>query len=129
MRVPRIVPFFMDILQRFAQAILVLDGAMGTMIQKHKLSETDFRGKSFEDFDHEVKGNNDLLTLTQPDIIRQIHADFLAAGADIVETNTFNANRISMADYAMEDLSYELNEAAAKLARSVADEFTQKNAT
>ena len=126
MRVFRIVPFFMDIIQRLAQSILVLDGAMGTMIQKHQLSEVEFRGERFHDFDHEVKGNNDLLTLTQPDIIRQIHADFLAAGADIIETNTFNANRISMADYAMEDLSYELNEAAAKLARSVADEFTQK---
>ncbi len=107
--------------------ILFLDGAMGTMIQKHKLSEEDYRGDRFSTYEHPLKGNNDLLSITQPDIITQIHKDFLAAGADIIETNTFNSTSISMADYHMEELVTELNIEAAKLARSAADEFTASN--
>lgn len=107
--------------------ILFLDGAMGTMIQKHKLSEEDYRGDRFSTYEHPLKGNNDLLSITQPDIITQIHKDFLAAGADIIETNTFNSTSISMADYHMEELVTELNIQAAKLARSAADEFTASN--
>ena len=106
--------------------ILLLDGAMGTMIQNHRLGEADYRGERFRDFPHDVKGNNDLLVLTQPRIIREIHTKYLEAGSDIVETNTFNATSISMADYHMEDLVYELNVAAAALARSVADEWTAR---
>ena len=108
------------------QRILFLDGAMGTMIQKNKLNEADYRGSEFADHGHLLKGCNDLLTLTQPGIIRDIHAAYFAAGSDIVETNTFNATSIAMADYALESHVYRLNFEAAKLARSVADEFTQK---
>jgi 5-methyltetrahydrofolate--homocysteine methyltransferase len=104
--------------------ILILDGAMGTMIQSYKLEEADYRGTRFADFAHDLKGNNDLLCLTQPHIIQAIHSAYLQAGADILETNSFNATAISMADYHMEDLVYELNHAAAKLARTVADEFS-----
>ncbi|MEW6414216.1 MAG: methionine synthase [Pseudomonadota bacterium] len=107
-----------------AQRILVLDGAMGTMIQSYKLSEADYRGTRFADFPHDLKGNNDLLCLTQPHIIKEIHAQYLAAGADILETNSFNATSISMADYHMEHLVHELNFAAARLAREAADEAT-----
>ena len=107
--------------------ILVLDGAMGTMIQGYNLSEQDFRGAKFADFSDDLKGNNDLLSITQPDIIRNIHSDFLAAGADILETNTFNANPISQEDYNLQDYSYELNFASAKVAREAADEFTKRN--
>ncbi|MCG6868049.1 MAG: homocysteine S-methyltransferase family protein, partial [Gammaproteobacteria bacterium] len=95
-----------------AERILVLDGAMGTMIQRYRLEEADFRGERFADWPCDLKGNNDLLVLTRPDVIREIHAAYLSAGADILETNTFNANRVSMADYSMEDLSRELNVAA-----------------
>ncbi|MFT4048138.1 MAG: homocysteine S-methyltransferase family protein, partial [Solimonas sp.] len=95
--------------------ILVLDGAMGTMIQGYKLEERDYRGERFAGWPRDLKGNNDLLVLTQPDVIREIHAQYLAAGADIIETNTFNAQRISMVDYGMEALSHEMNVAAAKL--------------
>ncbi len=108
-----------------AQRIVVLDGAMGTMIQDHGLNEADFRGRRFADWHQDVKGNNDLLTLTQPQIIRQIHDDFLAAGADIIETNTFNSTAISQADYGMEDLVYELNAEGARLARAAADAATR----
>jgi 5-methyltetrahydrofolate--homocysteine methyltransferase len=104
--------------------ILILDGAMGTMIQRHKLGEADYRGDRFKDWPRDLKGNNDLLVLTQPDIIRGIHEAYLAAGADMVETNTFNAQTISMADYGMEALSYEINVAAAKLAREAVDKYT-----
>ena len=97
--------------------ILVIDGAMGTMIQRYKLSEGDYRGERFKDWAHDVKGNNDLLSLTQPHIIREIHGHYLEAGADIIETNTFNAQRVSLADYHMEDLAYEINLAAATIAR------------
>ncbi len=106
------------------ERILVIDGAMGTMIQTHKLGEADYRGERFRDHPVDVKGNNDLLSLTQPDIIRDIHAQYLAAGADIVETNTFSSQVISLADYRMESLAYELNEASARLAREAADAAT-----
>src|SRR6476620_1596268 len=92
-----------------ARRILLLDGAMGTMIQSHKLNEADYRGARFADFPHDLKGNNDLLTLTQPQIIRSIHEAYLEAGSDIIETNTFNSTAASMSDYHMQDLVYELN--------------------
>ncbi len=109
------------------QRILILDGAMGTMIQSYQLGEADYRGERFADFAHDVKGNNDLLCLSQPHIIKEIHAKYLAAGADILETNSFNATSISMADYHMEHLVPELNFAAARLAREAADEATAAN--
>ncbi len=99
------------------QRILVIDGAMGTMIQQYKLEEADYRGERFKDWTSDLQGNNDLLSITRPDVIRQIHLQYLKAGADIIETNTFNAQRISLADYNMQDLAYELNVAAAKVAR------------
>jgi len=108
------------------QRILVLDGAMGTMIQDHALEEADFRGRRFDDHASDLKGNNDLLTLTQPDIIHDIHAAFLDAGADIIETNTFNSTAISQADYGLEDFVHELNFEAAKIARTAADAATRK---
>ncbi len=107
--------------------ILVLDGAMGTMLQRYNFSEEDFRGERFKDFPHSLKGNNDLLSLTQPEAIKAVHAAYFEAGADIVETNTFSGTTIGMADYHLEDLVYELNFESAKLAREVADEFTAKN--
>ncbi len=106
------------------QRILFLDGAMGTMIQRHKLGEGDYRGERFADWPSDLKGNNDLLVLTQPEIIRDIHARYLEAGADIIETNTFNATRVAMADYGMEALVPEINRAAAQLARQAADTAT-----
>src|SRR5690606_12834374 len=109
-----------------AQRILIIDGAMGTMIQRHKLGEADYRGKRFANHHKDVKGNNDLLVLTQPQIIANIHEEYLAAGADIIETNTFNAQRISLADYGMEECAYEINVAAAQLAREAADAWTLK---
>ena len=109
------------------QRILILDGAMGTMIQRHKLQEADYRGTRFAGHSHDLKGNNDLLLLTRPEVIRGIHAEYLAAGADIIETNTFNSNAVSQADYKLESLVYELNVAGAKLAREVCDEFTAKD--
>ncbi|MGD2082214.1 MAG: methionine synthase [Chromatiales bacterium] len=104
-----------------AQRILVLDGATGTMIQRRRLSEADFRGERFADWPGDLQGNNDLLVLTRPDVIREIHESYLAAGADIIETNTFNATRISLADYQMEELVAEINETAARIARDCAD--------
>lgn len=106
--------------------ILVLDGAMGTMIQKYKLGEEDYRGDRFKDWHSPLKGNNDLLSLTRPDIIEAIHKEYLEAGADIIETNTFSATTIAMADYHMEDLVYELNFESAKIARKACDEYTAK---
>jgi 5-methyltetrahydrofolate--homocysteine methyltransferase len=103
------------------ERILILDGAMGTMIQRQSLTESDYRGERFADWPRDLKGNNDLLAMTRPDVIYDIHAAYLDAGADIIETNTFNANRISMADYGMEDLSREINVAAAALAREAAE--------
>ncbi|MCB1891337.1 MAG: methionine synthase, partial [Rhodocyclaceae bacterium] len=108
------------------QRILILDGAMGTMIQRRRLAEADYRGARFADHPKELKGNNDLLLLTQPEVIRAIHADYLDAGADIVETNTFNATSLSQADYGLEALAYELNVAGAQLAREAADEYSAK---
>ena len=110
---------------QLAQRILFLDGAMGTMIQEYKLSESDYRGDRFAQWSCDVQGNNDLLSLTQPDIIRAIHRAYYDAGSDIVETNTFNATTIAMADYQMESLAYELNKVSAQIARQVADEFTR----
>jgi 5-methyltetrahydrofolate--homocysteine methyltransferase len=107
--------------------IMILDGALGTMIQKVKPAESDFRGKRFSHHDSDLKGNNDILSITQPDIITDIHHQYLNAGADIIETNTFNANAISQADYNLSHLSYEINSASAKLARAAADEFTKNN--
>ncbi len=108
------------------QRILLLDGAMGTMIQAKKLSDAQFRGERFADFPHDISGNNDLLCLTQPDVIRDIHLAYLQAGADILETNTFNATRSSQADYHLQDITLELNEVAAKLAREACDEMTRQ---
>jgi 5-methyltetrahydrofolate--homocysteine methyltransferase len=109
--------------------ILFLDGAMGTMIQRHQLEEADYRGERFADWESDLKGNNDLLVLTQPQIIRGIHHQYLEAGADIIETNTFNATRVAMADYGMEELAYEINVAAARLAREAADSFNTEGTT
>jgi len=106
------------------QRIAVLDGAMGTMIQRYKLSEADFRGERFRDHAKDLKGNNDLLQLTRPDVIRQIHEDYLAAGADIIETNTFGATSVAQEDYALAHIARELNVAAAKLAREACDKFS-----
>lgn len=105
--------------------ILILDGAMGTMIQRYNLTEEDFRGERFRDFDVLLKGNNDLLSITRPDVISEIHREYLVAGADIIETNTFNSTSISMQDYKMSHLAGEINRAAVKLAREAADEFTK----
>lgn len=113
-----------DIRKILSERILVLDGAMGTMIQRHRLTEEQYRGTRFATHPRSLKGNNDLLSVTQPEIIRGIHLGYLRAGADIISTNTFNANRISMADYGMEPLVYDMNVAAAKLAREAADRHT-----
>lgn len=107
--------------------ILVLDGAMGSLIQEYKLSDADYRGEKFKDFPHEVKGNNDMLSMTRPDVIKEIHTKYFEAGADIAETNTFSSTSIAMADYHMEDYVYELNYESAKIAREIANEFTAKN--
>jgi 5-methyltetrahydrofolate--homocysteine methyltransferase len=117
----------MDIRQQLAKRILIIDGAMGTMIQRHKLEEADYRGEKFKDWHTDVKGNNDLLSITQPDIIIGIHKEYLEAGADIIETNTFSSTSIAMADYDMQSLAYELNIASAKCARIAADEYTAKD--
>ncbi len=112
-----------DIREILKNRILVLDGAMGTMIQRYKLEDYDYSGERFKDWPHDVKGNNDLLSLTKPDIIKEIHAAYFEAGADIAETNTFSSTSIAMADYGMQELVYELNYESARLAREVADEF------
>jgi len=109
------------------ERILIIDGAMGTMIQRYKLSEADYRGERFKAWQSDVKGNNDLLCITQPQIIEEIHKQYLEAGADIIETNTFNAQRISLADYNMQELAYEINFEAAKIAKRVETEFTKAN--
>jgi len=113
-----------DIRKILRERILVLDGAMGTMIQRHRLTEEQYRGSQFATHPRSLKGNNDLLSLTQPEIIRSIHLDYLRAGADIISTNTFNANRISLADYGMESLVYDMNVAAAKLACEAVEAYT-----
>jgi len=117
----------MTLKSQLENRILILDGAMGTMIQRHKLTETDYRGSRFANCEILQKGNNDLLVLTQPEIIYDIHCQYLEAGADIIETNTFNAQRISMDDYGMSDFVREINLEAAQLARKAADAFTKKN--
>ena len=109
------------------ERILIIDGAMGTMIQQHKLEEEDYRGERFKDWHTDVKGNNDLLSITRPDIITAIHKQYLEAGADIIETNTFSSTLIAQTDYDMQSLAYELNVASAQCARVAADEFTAKN--
>ena len=109
------------------ERILLLDGAMGTMIQRYKLGESEFRGERFKDFHREIKGNNDLLSITQPRIIEEIHKEYLEAGCDIIETNTFSSNSVSMEDYEMADLVYELNLASAQVAKKAAEEYTLKN--
>lgn len=108
------------------ERILILDGAMGTMIQRHKLEEEDFRGDRFKNHSHLLKGNNDLLSITRPDIIKEIHAQYFEAGADIAETNTFSGTTIAQADYHLEHIVYELNFQSAKIAKEVAVEFTKK---
>ncbi len=116
-----------NIQEAIKNRILILDGAMGTMLQRYNFSEEDFRGEQFKDFPHSLKGNNDLLSLTQPTAIKEVHAAYFEAGADIVETNTFSGTTIGMADYHLEEYVYELNYESAKIAREAADEFTAKN--
>ena len=109
------------------ERILVLDGAMGTMLQRYKFSEEDYRGERFKDWEYSLKGNNDLLSLTQPQAIEEVHRKYLEADADIIETNTFSGTTIAMADYHMEELVYELNYESAKIARNICNEFTNQN--
>src|SRR3954466_11601896 len=109
-----------------AQRILVLDGAMGTMVQRYRLSEADFRGERFAAHGKDLRGDNDVLVLTRPDVIAEIHDQYLAAGSDIIETNTFNSTAVSQADYGLEALAYELNVAGARLARVAADGWTAR---
>ena len=112
----------LEILQKILrERILVLDGAMGTMIQRHKLTENDFRGERFKDHHSDLKGDNDLLSITKPHIIKDIHRAYLQAGADIIETNTFNSTSIAQSDYKLENLVYELNYSAAKIAKEAAE--------
>jgi 5-methyltetrahydrofolate--homocysteine methyltransferase len=117
----------MQIKEELKKRILVIDGAMGTMIQRHKLTEADYRGERFKDWHCDVKGNNDLLCITQPDIIIGIHKQYLEAGADIIETNTFSSTVIAMADYDMQSLAYELNVAAAKCAREAIRQYAEEH--
>lgn len=116
-----------NIYTELEKRVLVIDGAMGSLIQQYKLSEEDFRGERFKNFHKDVKGNNDLLCLTKPDVIEEIHSQYLEAGADIIETNSFSGTSIAMADYDMQHIVYDLNVAAAKVARKAADKFTLKN--
>jgi len=118
---------FMSIQENLKKRILIIDGAMGTMIQRHKLTEADYRGTRFANWPSDVKGNNDLLCITQPAIVTGIHLQYLEAGADIVETNTFSSTSIAMADYDMQDLAYELNVAAAKCAREAITQYKSKH--
>src|SRR4051794_3632100 len=116
----------MDIRKELEKRILVIDGAMGTMIQRYDLTEEDFRGERFRNHPSDLKGNNDLLNLTRPDVIKAIHAEYLNAGADIIETNTFSTQVISLADYQMEDLAYEMSYEGARIAREVVNEYNLK---
>jgi 5-methyltetrahydrofolate--homocysteine methyltransferase len=116
----------MNIKEILRERILIIDGAMGTMIQRHKLEESDFRGDRFKDHPYPLKGNNDLLSITRPDIIKDIHRQYFEAGADIIETNTFSGTSIAQADYHLEHIIYDLNYQSAKIAKEVADEFTKK---
>ena len=115
-----------DINRILQERVLVLDGAMGTMLQRYKFTEEDFRGERFKEWPHPLQGNNDLLSLTQPEAIATVHAKYFEAGADIVETNTFSGTTIAMADYHLEEFVYELNYESARIAKKVADEFTAK---
>lgn len=117
----------MEIQDILKERILVLDGAMGTMIQRHTLEEGDFRGERFKNHHSPLKGNNDLLSITRPDIIKEIHRQYLQAGADILETNTFSSTTIAQADYHLESLAYELNFESARIAKEVANEFTKRD--
>jgi len=117
----------MNIREILIKKILVLDGAMATMIQQYQLNEIDFRGGRFTNHDYNLQGNNDLLSITQPAIVREIHCKYLEAGADIIETNTFNATSIAQSDYGLQDLAYELNFESAKIAKDTAAEFTKNN--
>src|SRR6185369_9592455 len=110
-----------------AKRILVLDGAMGTMVQRHALTEADFRGERFKDHPTDLRGNNDVLVLTRPDVVAGIHRQYLEAGSDIIETNTFSGTAIAQGDYALEPFVYELNLAGARLARAACDEYTAKD--
>ena len=116
-----------DIKSLLKEHILVIDGAMGTMIQRYKLTEADYRGERFKDWPSDLKGNNDLLCLTQPQIIKAIHKEYLAAGANIIETNTFNSQKVSLADYNMQALALEINLAAAKIAKEAIEEFVKES--
>ena len=116
-----------DIRSELAKRILILDGAMGTMIQRYTLEEEDFRNEKLKDHDHPLKGNNDLLSFTRPDVIKAIHTEYLAAGADIIETNTFSGTTIAQADYRLEHIVYDINYYGAKIAREAVDEFMKKN--
>jgi 5-methyltetrahydrofolate--homocysteine methyltransferase len=116
-----------DIRDLLKERILVLDGAMGTMIQRYKLEEDDFRGERFKNHAHPLKGNNDLLAITRPDVLKAIHVQYLEAGADIIETNTFSGTTIAQADYHLEDAVYDINYLSAKIAKEAADEVTAKN--
>ena len=118
-----------DIREELNNRILVIDGAMGTMIQRYKLSEEDYRGERFKAWPSDLKGNNDLLCLTQPQIIKSIHKEYLQAGADILETNTFNSQRVSLADYGMESLALEINIAAARIAKEAVEEYKAEQGT
>lgn len=115
-----------NIYKEIQQRILVLDGAMGTMLQEYKFTEEDFRGERFKDYPTPLQGNNDLLSITQPEAVKEVHRKYFAAGADIIETNTFSGTTIAMADYQMEKLVYELNYESAKIAKEVAQEFTER---
>lgn len=117
----------MNIKEVLKDRILILDGAMGTMIQRYKLKEEDFRGEQFKDHPDDLQGNNDLLSLTRPDIIQAIHEEYLESGADIVETNTFSGTSIAQADYGLESVVYELNKRSAEIAKKATEKFTQKD--
>jgi 5-methyltetrahydrofolate--homocysteine methyltransferase len=117
----------MKIQDLLKQRILVLDGAMGTMIQRYKLQESDFRGERFRNHPRPLQGNNDLLSITRPDVIKEIHRQYLEAGADILETNTFSGTTIAQADYQLEEAVYDINFCSARIAREMADEFTRKD--
>src|SRR3954470_11686134 len=116
-----------DIEKELEKRVLVIDGAMGTMIQQYKLEEKDYRGKRFADWQKDLKGNNDLLSITQPEIIKAIHKEYLKSGADIIETNTFSGTSVAMADYEMESLVYELNYESARIAKEAIAEFKKEN--
>ena len=113
--------------QLLGKRLVILDGAMGTMIQRHKFCEADFRGSRFAEWPRDLRGNNDLLSITQPQVIESIHRDYLDAGADVITTNTFNSSPVSQADYGMQELAHELNLTAARVAREAADEATERS--